>query len=105
MKNKIFFFLLLTSVFIFSCEKNQDEEPTGPVDNFDRQAMLINWADNIIIPAYTAFVEKTTELKSAGDAFVNDPTSTSYSDLVIKWEAAYLVFQDVSMFELSLIHI
>ena len=101
MKNKIFFFLLLTSVFIFSCKKNQDEEPTGPVDNFDRQAMLINWADNIIIPAFTAFAEKTNELKSASEAFATDPSTSTYDELANQWEAAYLVFQDVSMFEIG----
>jgi len=101
MKNKIFFFLLLTTVFVFSCEKNQDEEPTGPVDNFDRQAMLENWADNIIIPAFTSFAEKTTELKSAGEVFASDPSSSAYDGLVTKWEEAYLVFQDVSMFEIG----
>lgn len=67
MKKHLFIFLLI-SVFVFSC-KNDDEGSTGPVDNFDRQAMLANWADNIIIPAFGAFAEKTTALKNAGEAF------------------------------------
>lgn len=66
---KIFFFLLLTLVFSCGDDDNQPEEPT---DNFDRQAMLSNWADNIIIPAYTAFAEKTNELKDAGTTFIGE---------------------------------
>ena len=97
---KIFFFLLLTSLVFLSCG-NEDEEPTGPIDNFDRKAMLVNWADNIIVPAFTAFAEKTEELKSAGANFSTEPTLTNYEDLVTKWEAAYFGFQEVSMFEIG----
>ena len=100
MMKKIFFFLLLTSLTFLSCG-NEDEEPTGPIDNFDRKAMLVNWADNIIVPAFTDFAEKTEELKSAGANFSTEPTSVNYENLVTKWEVAYLGFQEVSMFEIG----
>ncbi len=95
---KLFLFLLLTS--FFACDDSGDDSPTIE-DNFDRQAMLINWADNIIIPAYTSFGEKTAQLKDASDNFVVDPSLINYEILVSKWELAYTVFQDVSMFEIG----
>lgn len=97
MKKQIFLFILFA--FIFSC--GDDEGPSGQVDNFDRQAMLVNWADNIIIPAFTSFAEKTTDLRNAGDAFATSPSLSNYENLVTKWETAYLGFQEVSIFEIG----
>ena len=93
---KLFFFLLLISVF--ACD---DDESPIPVDSFDRERMLTDWADNIIVPAYTAFAEKTGALKSASLVFTEDPSLTNYQDLSAKWESAYLAFQDVAIFEIG----
>lgn len=96
---RLFFFLLLA--LAFACGDDGTVEPKGSEDNFDRQAMLSNWADNIIVPAYTAFAGKTTALKDAVATFEADPSAANYQDVVSKWEAAYLSFQDVSMFEIG----
>ena len=96
---KLFFFLLLTSVF--ACGGDEGDQPKTPEDNFDRQAMLSHWADNIIIPAYTFFAQKTSDLKSAGEDFANDPSAANYDVLVTKWELAYGEFQAVFMFEIG----
>lgn len=93
---KLFFFLLLISVF--ACD---DDESPIPVDSFDRERMLTDWADNIIVPAYTAFAEKTGDLKSASAAFTEEPTLSNYQNLSAKWESAYIAFQDVSIFEIG----
>ncbi len=95
---RLFLFLLIVSVSACDDDGNQN---TTPEDNFDRQAMLINWADNIIIPAYTFFIEKTGELKTASEAFTGDPTTANYESLVTTWELAYTAFQDVSIFEIG----
>ncbi len=98
---KRLFFLALLSL-TFAC--GDDEQPGGgnePVDNFDRQEMLFNWADNFIIPGYTALAEKTNTLKEAGASFSETPDATNYTNLVSAWEDAYLHFQDVSMFEIG----
>ena len=79
----------------------EDNENPNSNDGFDRQVMLANWADNIIIPVYTDFAEKTTALKAASEAFVTDPSAANYDDLATKWETAYLTFQEVSMFEIG----
>ena len=104
---KRLFFLFLLTTFVFSCELSDNLVPTDlstsdpDPDTFDREAMLINWADNIIVPAYTAFAKKTADLKNAATAFVDDPSEMNYTDLVVKWESAYLLFQDVAMFDVG----
>lgn len=96
---KKFFFLLILTSFIAGC--GSDDEGQEATDSFDRQAMLANWADNIIIPAYTNFAEKTSALKTATVSFTNDPSTVNYNALTNAWETAYLAFQDVSIFEIG----
>lgn len=91
-------FLLLLVCNLFAC--GEDENPQ-PKDSFDRQAMLTHWADQIIIPAYTAFAEKTTLLEGATQTFVSDPTEQHLLSLRAAWENAYLGWQKVAMFEIG----
>lgn len=93
---------ILTLIFLFACEPDGPAEPKKPdVSDFDRQAMLQNWADNIIIPGLTAFSEKTLELKNAGETFSNDPTQSNLETLRTSWKEAYLLWQRVSMFDIG----
>lgn len=98
MKRFFYISLLLT---LFACQEDEGEQPITTIDNFDRQAMLTHWADQIIIPAYTAFAEKTGTLKAAGEAFATTPSLSNYRTLTQNWENAYLAFQEVSMFEIG----
>lgn len=91
-------FLLLLVCNLFACGEDENPQPT---DNFDRQAMLTHWADQIIVPAYTAFAEKTTQLEEVTEAFVADPTEANLLDLRTAWENAYLGWQKVGMFEVG----
>lgn len=79
-------------------DNGKTEETT---DNFDRGAMLANWADNIIIPAYSSFKSKTDELKSKTIEFTEDPTIGRLENLRAIWETAYVSFQNISMFEIG----
>lgn len=98
MKKSIIYLLIL---FIVSCEPTADEAPPIPQDNFDRQAMLSNWANKNIIPGYTAFATKTEALKVAGTAFANEANEANLTTLKDTWLAAYVVWQRVSMFEIG----
>ncbi len=90
--------VLLVSI-IYACS---DDGPTEPgSSDFNRQAMLVNWADHIIIPAFTAFAGDTDPLKTAAENFSSDPTQQNLDALRDAWEAAYLSFQQVSMFEIG----
>jgi len=61
---------------VFACSTNEDDVPTI-ADNFDRNAMLINIADNIIIPAYYDFSNKMETLKVEGELFIATPNQTN----------------------------
>ena len=93
---------LLCAVLLFSVSCGDDDnDMTPPVDNFDRQAMLINWADNIIIPGYLHFSQKTEVLKTASEIFINTPNQAALNELRNAWEEAYIAWQRVSMFEIG----
>lgn len=97
---KISFLLVL--VFLFACEPDGPTDPKTPdPSDFDRKAMLLNWADNMIIPGLTSFSEKTQELKNAGTSFSNEPTQARLESLRTSWEEAYVLWQKVSMFNIG----
>lgn len=100
MKNfRLFFLLLSLPLLLWGCT---DDGPSGPdADDFDRQAILENWADNLVIPAYEAFEVKAAELDDAATTFAADPTEANFNTLKSSFEEAYLSFQSVSMFEIG----
>ncbi|MEX2362733.1 MAG: imelysin family protein, partial [Balneolaceae bacterium] len=96
---KIVTLILLSTVVFYACK---NDGPSGPdVSDFDRQAILENWADEIIIPAFTSFEKQTSRLDSAGVAFTTEPTMENLKELRSEWEDAYISFQHVSMFEMG----
>ncbi len=92
---------VFTLALIFASCSNRSDNPDDTDDNFDRGAMLANWADNIIIPAYTSFNSKATELKTKTTEFTSEPTVERLQTLRTAWEDAYISFQNVSMFEIG----
>src|SRR5690554_1438587 len=98
----LLFFLSAISLAVLAYSCGSDD-PSGPGSvDFDRQSMLANWADNIIIPAFESFSVQTEQLSSATDAFTADPTLQRLNGLRQAWEEAYLSFQHVSMFEMGI---
>lgn len=96
---KILAILTLTIFVFWSCT---DNGPSGPnPDDFDREAILVNWADNIIIPAFTDLSEKTNQLHTSAETFTASPTQQNLNNLRDSWKNAYLAFQHVSMFEMG----
>ena len=96
---KRIFILFLIAFTINSCS---NDGPSGPnPDDFDRKAILINWADNIIIPAFTELGRTTSSLHISAQNFSNDPTLQNFEVLRNNWKTAYLAFQHVSMFEMG----
>ncbi|GGX10630.1 imelysin family protein [Aquimarina muelleri] len=101
MKKSLFLILIITFLVI-GCSSSDDANVTdGNKDNFDRKALLINVADNIVIPAYQNFSEDMTALKTATSNFT---TTTNEANLVILrnvWIEAYISWQSVGMFEIG----
>lgn len=96
---KLFVILLTLTFMISGCK---DDGPSGPdPDDFDRQAILVNWADNIIIPAFSHFISTTEQLQNSAESFASEPDQQNLTDLRDDWADAYLAFQHVSMFEMG----
>lgn len=92
--------LALVALFLYACTENDSETMDEPQNStFDRSAILFNWADNIIVPAYTDFETKTNTLQTASQTFVDAPSLETLEALQAAWFQAYLGFQSVSIFE------
>ncbi|TAE00217.1 MAG: hypothetical protein EAZ97_06595 [Bacteroidetes bacterium] len=90
---KTTFFRLFLGFFIinafFSCQKNND---AGKAD-FDRKAMLENFANNLIIPAYTDLQGKISVLQAATNQFTQNPDQNKLLVLQNAWEETYVAWQ------------
>ncbi|MEL6256432.1 MAG: imelysin family protein [Bacteroidota bacterium] len=94
-------FPVLLIFILLACE-GEDPGPNPPDSTaFDRKAMLMDWADNIIIPGYTSFSSKVKELRTAGETFATDASQSNLEALRTSWEESYLLWQRVSMFNIG----
>ena len=78
--------------------ETSDSENT---QNFDRQAMLTFWSDQIIIPAYNRLYEDLALLKAAIVDFNQDPDQDKMEVVRSKWFEAYTTWQHVEMFNVG----
>ena len=91
--------IFLSTLFFWGCS---DSGPSGSEkDNFDRQAILQNWADNITIPALEAFASEAENLKDAASTFADGPDAQTLDALREQWLNSYKAWQHVSMFEMG----
>ena len=92
--------VLVLALLIVSCNSD-DSGKASNEDNFDRGAMLANWADNIIIPSFEDFSQDTQDLHEAATTFSEDPSETNLLDLRAAFKDAYLGYQTVAPFEIG----
>lgn len=124
---KTIFILLLFTIY-FSCstdEINESEpvslEPVSPNTNsstpdpnsnsssnnsstptsFDREAMLIFWADSIIVPAQNKFKNDLLSLSSSISSFSSNKSQVSLDLVREKWFDAYKSWQHIEMFNVG----
>ncbi len=85
---------------IVACSSNGgDDNSEG--DNYDRTALLSNWADNIIVPSYINYQAKVQILVSNTNTFVTAPTEVNLQTLRTSWLEAYKGYQYVSIYNLG----
>jgi predicted lipoprotein len=70
--------------------------------SFEHQKMLINWADNIIIPSILNFESSLSELKEIASLFANNPSSDGLSDIREAWLQSFLKWQHIEMFDIGI---
>ena len=97
---KIFISISILSIFIIACSSSSDDEQST-IPEFDRSAVLKNYADNIILPRLNNFKSSVDYLKESGDAYVDSPDITTYTELHNSWLEAYINWQYVEMFNIG----
>jgi len=96
------FFLVAFIFLLYTCSSSSDDSPEEEKkDNFDREAVLINVADNIIIPSLVNLSQKLVSLKADKDAFIATPDQTNLDALRGSWLSAYKAWQYVEMFNIG----
>lgn len=95
MKKIILFSFLLT---IISCKKDKKNEPE-PTEPFDKKALVVNMADNVILPAYNAFKISLDSLANEYAVFTTSITIDKLQLVKQKLNVAYFKYQKMSLFE------
>lgn len=102
MKRILHIFLTITcTVFFVNCIKKDNKPGDDSKDSFDKQALLTNYADNLILPAYTSF---KTSLDSLVAVYANFKSTGSVADFQAvkqKYSVAYLKYQHCDLYELG----
>ncbi|MEX2349979.1 MAG: imelysin family protein [Flavobacteriaceae bacterium] len=93
--------VLLTLMFVIACSSDDGDGDNDPNDGFDRSAILVNWADNIIIPVYQDLNNKLQTLVDEKEVFTAEPNATNLQNLRAAWEEAYKVWQHAEMFNVG----
>lgn len=93
--------LLFAMLWIISCSSEETGENEDSTKSFDRGAMLINWADNIIIPSYESFAVTTKDLRESVISFNENPSEESLGALRNNFKEAYLAYQTVAPYRIG----
>lgn len=93
---KVLLFLSLVAVVI-ACSSD-DENNNQPGNDYNRTALLTNWADKIIIPSFENYQAKVNDLLAKGNLFTSAPTTENLAALRASWLEAYKSYQYVSMY-------
>jgi hypothetical protein len=96
---KLMIALCLIAVVTGCSSSDNSETNTGK--GYDRTAMLTNWSDNIIIPAYENYTAKVNTLSQSATAFSASPDATTLAALRTEWLNAYTAYQYVAMYDLG----
>jgi predicted lipoprotein len=96
------FAIILSMAVFIACSKKSGPSDTKPTENgFDKSAMLVNYADNLIIPAYTNSQQQIALLETAVNAFLSSPNIANQQALKPVFKSAYLQYEHVSVDQLG----
>jgi hypothetical protein len=93
--------LLLPFVVLFSIsckKKNKTEEDKEP---FDKQGLVNNYADNVILPAYLTFEEALDSLTAAYNQYKGNLNISDFQNVKAKYHSAYMKYHAISPFEIG----
>ncbi|MPR32146.1 imelysin family protein [Salmonirosea aquatica] len=88
------FLLALAGGIFYACsDKTGTPDPTPSGNDTFKSGMLTNYADRIIIPAYTDLTTQLTTLETQVNAFLENPSTTTQEAVRPAYRAAYLSFE------------
>lgn len=94
-------FLLFSGLLLLTSACGPDnatpEENPTPV-NFDRRAMLTNWSEEVITPAYRNIYSELGLLDFARDNYMVEPSAEHFAALKLAFDNVYLKWQGLSPF-------
>lgn len=90
---------VLLILFYVSCSKKSNPTDNPVANGFDKTAMLTNYADNLIVPAYEQTQQKLTLLQTAVSTFLAAPNSTTQATLKTVFKDTYLQIERISVLE------
>ena len=93
----VLFSIAAVSLTATQCKKNKEEDP----EEFKKEAILQNLADNYITPGYSELQLNVNALSTSWMAFAADQSTANYAVLKSDWENASLSFQKVKFLEVG----
>ena len=87
-------FALCFAGMFTACDPNNSPS----AGNFDRAAMLRNYADNLIKPAFADLQTGVNALQAAANTFSGAPTAQNLTTLQTAWETAFTAFQGANAY-------
>jgi len=100
MKNLNKYYWILLSVFIFSCSENKNESSSYS-DSYDRQELLDNIVNNIIIPAHENHMQTLTDLHTQINNFISEINQSNLESVRSSFVDSYMAWQHIEMFDIG----
>lgn len=94
--NFLFLLVFLAGLALSSCK-----DPNQIQDNFDRESMVINFADNIILPNYSRLQSSLADFEASIDLLNANPSQILLDSTRAKWLRACIDWQHCKVFELG----
>jgi uncharacterized protein len=84
-------------VSVIACKKGKKQPVVEPVKTFDKQAMLINLADEVIMPAYIRLKGSLDEFSASLDQVISSGDLSGFAGVRTGFDKAYEDYQLVSL--------
>jgi predicted lipoprotein len=97
MKKGLFYIIISTLIFT-SCKRDKDIKNQ---DNFDREAMLKNYAEELIIPAYEELNLSIQGLLNSINSFESNITLQNLNNVKLEWQKTYSVWITANAFNIG----
>lgn len=94
-------YLLISTVLLSNCVDKEKKSVTPGTDSLSlsRAAVLINLADEIVVPANANFKLKLDTMISFANKFTSKPDTSSLREFRAAWQKAYIAWQKVQVLD------